>query len=733
MSLACVFLISVPVMAQTPTPTPTPEDWFCFLELGYSSYLGGGGGDYLYDLTADSAGCLYLAGSSASSDFPTRGAYQASRADFDDVFVCKLSSAASALIYSTYLGGSGSETAAAVCLDSLGRAHITGATDSRNFPTLQSYQSSFAGGLLDNDAFAAGLSSSGSALIYSSYLGGTDWDQGKGIAIDCAGRAHLVGYTHSKDFPTFNPYQSSRSGISNDVFLSIFSSGGSALVYSTYLGGSDDDEGYGIAMNSSAVIYLTGKTISPNFPTAGPYQASRAGDSDAFVTAFSAEGSGLLLSSYLGGSWDDNSRRIDIDADGYIYIAGWTESSDFPIENAYQTAYSRYNEIFITRFDASGSSLVYSTYLGGSGNDYCYGLALDEAHAAHITGSTTSIDFPAASSYQSTRSGSEAAFAVKLSAGGSSLYYSTYLGGAGADCGRGIAVTSGGEAYLGGYTSSSDFPLSNPYQAVFGGEFDCFLSRPREICYLRPHQILESGDYDGDGTSDTAVFRPATGLWAVRGITRVYFGSCEDTPVCGDYDGDGTSEIAIFRKSSGLWAIRALTRTYFGSATDLPVPADYTGAGSAAPAVFRPGTGLWAVRMITRIYFGFGQDLPVPGDYGDSGSSDYAVFRPGTGLWAIRGLSRFYFGSGKDVLIPGDFEESSPVRAALFRPPTGLWAVREITRDYFGGISDRAVPADYDGEGEVEIGIFRPNTGLWAVKGLTKFYYGSRGDIPVTR
>ena len=684
-------------------------------------------------MSSDSGGRLYLAGSAASTDFPTRNAYQSTRADFDDIFVCKFSSDGSALLYSTFLGGDGSEAAAAICLDSLHRAYITGATDSRNFPTFQSYQSSFAGGLLDNDAFAAGLSSSGSALLYSTYLGGVDWDQGKGIMVDSACRAHITGYTHSQDFPTRNPYQASRAGISNDVFLSIFSSSGSGLVYSTYLGGSDDDEGYGITLDSAGRIYLTGRTRSAGFPTRNSYQATRAAGYDAFVSVFSPAGSALIRSTYLGGSWEDNSRGIAVDGDGHIYVTGWTESSDFPVKNAYQSAVSRLSEVFITRFFSSGSALVYSTYLGGSGHDYGYGIALDEAHAAYLTGSTESGDFPTGNSYQPSRSGSAAAFVTKLSPLGNSFFYSTYLGGSGTDSGRGIVVTSGGGVYVGGYTSSSDFPLKNAYQGAFGGEFDAFLSRPELVCYLRPHQILESGDYNGDGTSDVAVFRPPVGLWAIRGITRVYFGSVQDLPVSGDYTGDGTSEIAIFRKSSGLWAILNLTRAYYGSSSDLPVPGDYDGDGTADPGIFRAQTGLWAIRMISRSYFGSVEDLPVPGDYGGEGKQSFAIFRPGTGLWAVKELTRIYFGSGRDVLIPGDYLGSGIGRAAIFRPPTGLWAVRGLTRSYFGGLPDRAVPADYDGGGEKEIGIFRRTTGLWAIKDITRFYYGSQGDIPVTR
>ena len=156
--------------------------------------------------------------------------------------------------------------------------------------------------------------------------------------------------------------------------------------------------------------------------------------------------------------------------------------------------------------------------------------------------------------------------------------------------------------------------------------------------------FVSSGDYDGDGLSDIAVFRGSSGLWAIRALTRAYFGRDGDIPVSGDYDGDGTADIAVFRQSSGLWAVRALTRAYFGAAGDLPIPADYDGDGYCDPGIFRDGSGLWAIRGLTRLYFGGTGDQPVPGDYDGDGFADQAIFRNGSGLWALRDISRIYFG-----------------------------------------------------------------------------------------
>ncbi len=246
-----------------------------------------------------------------------------------------------------------------------------------------------------------------------------------------------------------------------------------------------------------------------------------------------------------------------------------------------------------------------------------------------------------------------------------------------------------------------------------------------------PILILGSGDYDGDGTSDIAVFRDTAGLWALRGVSRLYFGAAGDLPVSGDYDGDGTTDIGIFRKTSGLWALRGLTRTYAGGSSDMPVPGDYDGDGCCDIGIF--DSGLWDIVGITRIYFGLAGDLPVPGDYDGDGYDDIAIFRRSGGLWAIRSITRIYFGTDTDRPVPGDYQGEGSRAPAVFRPATGLWAVRGGSRCYFGSGSDVPVPADFNGNGTDNKGIFRPTSGLWAIRGISRTYFGRSGDIPVTR
>ena len=247
------------------------------------------------------------------------------------------------------------------------------------------------------------------------------------------------------------------------------------------------------------------------------------------------------------------------------------------------------------------------------------------------------------------------------------------------------------------------------------------------------HLVLASGDYDGDGVSDIAFFRPGAGLWAIRGISLYYHGRAGDIPASGDYDGDGTTEAAIFRPGNGLWAFRGLSRIYYGMEGDRPVPADYNGDGTTNLASFRPASGLWAIRGQSRFYFGDSGDLPVPADYDGDGTGEGAVFRGVNGLWAGRMLSRIYFGEGEDAPRPGDYDGDGTAECAIFRSENGLWALRGLSRVYFGRSGDAAVPGQYEASAAAIPAVFRPATGGWAVKDLTRVYFGRSGDIPVSR
>ncbi|MFH1038879.1 MAG: hypothetical protein V1789_09470 [PVC group bacterium] len=247
------------------------------------------------------------------------------------------------------------------------------------------------------------------------------------------------------------------------------------------------------------------------------------------------------------------------------------------------------------------------------------------------------------------------------------------------------------------------------------------------------YQVMGDSDFNGDGTTDIAIFRDS--LWAVRGLTRVYYGRPSgDLPVPGDYDGDGTSDIAVFRPAAGLWAIRGGNRIYFGISGDLAVPDDYDSDGTIDIAIFRPSSGLWAIRGLDRLYYGSATDAPIPADYTGDGLINCGIYRRQSGLWAIRDLTRIYYGRDGDNAVPGDFDGDGTAEIGLFRQDSGLWVFRGVTRAYFGRNLDQPASADYGGFGTVEIGIFRPSSGLWAIRGITRCYFGgSSDDIPLAR
>ena len=445
--------------------------------LVYSTYLGGSNDDAGGGIAVDSSGNAYVAGSTGSSDFPTTaGAVQTT---FDggnsDAFVSKLNSSGSALIYSTYLGGSNDEDGNAVALDSSGNAYVIGDTASTDFPTTAgALQSTSSGGF---DAFISKLDSSGSSLLYSTYLGGNGDDVAQGIAVDLLGNAYVNGYTFSSNFPTtVGVVQTAFSG-ARDAFVSKVNSSGSALIYSTFLGGSNDDVGFGIAVDLLGNAYVNGYTNSSDFPTtAGAFQTTLGGGYDQYISKVNSSGSALIYSTYLGGSNIDLGEGIAVDSSGNAYVAGGTQSTNFPTTpGALQTTFGGGTEdAFVSKLNSSGSALVYSTYLGGSKFDVGQGIAVDSSDNAYITGYTNSSDFPTtAGAPQTTLGGGVDVFVSTLNGSGSTLIYSTYLGGSDLEAGQGIAVDSSGNAYVTGYTASSDFPTTTgAFQTTFGGGAD---------------------------------------------------------------------------------------------------------------------------------------------------------------------------------------------------------------------------------------------------------------------
>jgi hypothetical protein len=453
--------------------------------LSYSTYLGGSDVDEAAAITVDGSGYAYLMGDTTSADFPTfpiANPEQRANAGLSDIFVTKIDTATAGLppIYSTYLGGSADDTAyqygGGIAVDGDGNAYITGGTSSTDFPTTAGAAAPFQGTLGGGfDAFVAKLDQTGSTLVYSTYLGGSAFDFGGGVAIDSLGNAYVAGQTYSptEDFPLLNPLQPSFGG-SSDAFVASLNPTGSDLNYSTYLGGSADDFAYSMAVDGTGNAYVTGRTYSANFPTVNAYQDTFGGVADAFVAKVSANGTSLLYSTYLGGSALDGGVGIATDSSGDAYVTGWTYSSNFPTVGTMQgRGLTGSEDVFITKVDPSGSGLVYSTSLGGTSDDAGYSIAVDSSGNAYVTGNTSSTDFPTASPLQDTNAGGEDVFVTKVNSTGSAVIFSTYLGGSGNDYSTAIAVDSSGDAYVAGATASMNFPTQSAYDPGCGTDGAC--------------------------------------------------------------------------------------------------------------------------------------------------------------------------------------------------------------------------------------------------------------------
>jgi len=488
-------------------------------QLVESTYLGGSLGAQAFAIAVDGSGSVFVTGSTASSDFPVASGVQTKNdaaSGATNAFVTEIgTSGGQQLVYSTYLGGDGicefcpapahGDTGSGIALNSQGQIYVAGFTPSPNFPVTANAFEPFA------EATWLGMSAgfltvidptlSGAAqLVYSTYLAGAGEDYINALAVDSAGLAYVTGDANSPNFPVtghvFEPEKASPSGIPNG-FVSVLNpaaSGSASLVYSSYLGGSGGEDGRGIAVGPSGEVYVTGDTASSDFPVtpaAALQEFPRSfGSISSFVTVINTANSGasqLAYSTYLGGSFVNIGNAIAVDSNGRAYVAGYTRSGDFPVTaSAFQTVDTSAVTSFVSVLDPSMSgtaSLVYSTFLGGSGilGSEANAIAVDSRGLAYVTGFTCSTDFPTSSNFlQAANAGGQDAFVSVLDpsqSGSASLTFSSYLGGSGSDAGSAIAVDSQGLVYVAGSTTSANFPVtSDALQATLPGPVSAFVA-----------------------------------------------------------------------------------------------------------------------------------------------------------------------------------------------------------------------------------------------------------------
>ena len=566
----------------------------------YSSYLGGSGADYAYAVAADASGAAYVAGVTASTDFPTASGYQNSNAGGTDAFVTKLNAQGNGLVYSTYLGGASNDEDYGVAVDLSGRAWVVGTTSPGigggiAFPTTpDAVERTVPTG---GTAFAARLSAGGDQLTYSTLLG--DGSTATAVAVDALGDAYLTGSAaynalFGDFFPTTSGAFQTSPGGGTDAFLAKLAPTlpGSAysvtLAYSSYLGGSSTDQGQGVAVDGSGDAYVTGYTQSSNFPTtSGAFETSKpSGTQASFVVKVNPSGSALDYATYLAGGSADAGDAIAVDRQGDAFVTGATYSSSFPTTSgAFQTSHGGFGSgnAFVAKLKPDGSGLTYGSYLGGGGETGT-GIAVDSSGQATVAGWTTGSSFPVTSNaIQSTSGGGTDAWAAQVNAAGTTLNYATYLGGSGTDEATGVAVDAQGDAYLAGFTDSTNFPTGpGAYQTGLkgGSGYDAFISKIAQ----------------GPGPPVFTAVSPDTGSSSTDQVTDTGNLTITGTAAAGatvtlSQEGVGVID-TVTASASGLW-----TSTYFASAHTLPEgTAAFTAAETVAGQTSDP-TADWLVTV----------------------------------------------------------------------------------------------------------------------------------------
>jgi hypothetical protein len=460
--------------------------------LVYSTFIGGDFQEQGNSIVIDRLGNSYLTGFTFSKNFPTTtGAYDMTYNGVNfyfDIFVSKMNNIGTALVFSTYIGGNTDDYGNSLVIDSIGNIFITGYTNSNNYPTTsgafdESYNLGYSGSY---DAIVAKLNPSGSNLIYSTYIGGNDNDRGNSIVINKNGNAYISGNTESSNYPTTSgafdtSWNGRNSNMWGDVFVTQLNASGTGLVYSTYIGGSGDEKAYSMDIDGNSNTFITGRVYSINYPTTtGAYDVTLNTNGDLFVTKLNASGTALIYSTLIGGNGGEDCNAIKIDSSGNAFITGFTSSSDYPTTTgAFDVIYNNY-DLFVTKINATGTALIFSTYIGGNGYEEGYSIAIDRSGNSFITG-LASPGYPTTTGAYKTSSKYGGAFVTELNSIGTALVYSTYICGSNGDRGYSIAIDSFGNAFINGYTESIDYPTTiGAYDESYNGTgSDVFVTKIR--------------------------------------------------------------------------------------------------------------------------------------------------------------------------------------------------------------------------------------------------------------
>jgi len=469
--------------------------------LIYSGFIGGSGSDQGLSIAVDGAGNAYVTGTttSAAASFPVVNGPDLTANGIQDAFVAKVSNTGTTLLYAGYIGGSGSDIGYGIAVDDTGFAYVVGMTTSNqsSFPVVAGPDLSANG---ERDGFVAKVNLAGTALIYCGYIGGIGTDDAISVAVDSFGAAYVAGYTRSTQttFPVFGGPDLTANG-DFDAFIAKVSPAGTNLLYAGFIGGTARDGASGVAIDSAGNAYVSGYTSSTeaSFPeVTGPDLTYNGGSDDAFIAKVNAGGNALIYAGYIGGSGIEIGYNVAVDSNSNAYVVGYTSSdqSSFPVLVGPDLTYNGGStDVFVTKINSGGTGLVYSGYIGGSGAEGAgagidAGVAVDRYSNAYVTGFTTSnqLTFPVRGGPDLSHNGGEDAFIAKVNFTGSQLIYAGYIGGTGSDGASAVAVDSGGNAYVTGYTATADasFPVRAGPDAFPNGGSDAFVAKISEVLFL---------------------------------------------------------------------------------------------------------------------------------------------------------------------------------------------------------------------------------------------------------